>query len=632
MFNTQSLFSYSAVSVPTGTEVIFVSDFFVEDYTGGAELTSQALISSSPLNIFKLHSKDVTHSLMKENADKYWIFGNVSNIDFQLIPDIITYLNYSVIEYDYKFCKYRSQEKHHDVEHVKCDCNKSNFGMLIASFLYAADTRFWMSSAQMNQHFKSIPELSTRKNIVLSSVFDDLTLEKISSLSQSNKTNKWIVLGSQSWVKGANLAEDWCKQNNKEYEIVWNVPYFQLLEKLASSQGFVYLPNGADTCPRMVIEAKLLGCQLILNEHVQHSNESWFHNDDIKSIREYLKSRPSVFWNEISRLAKKQFTISGYMTTYNCVKQEYPFIQSIRSLLAFCDEVVVVDGDSTDDTVQKLQELQNEFDSLKIYINPIDFEKVRFSVADGQQKAEARRHCTGDFCWQQDSDEIVHEDDYVKIKTLVKELPKNVESVALPVIEYWGGYDKVRVDVNPWKWRLSRNLPHITHGIPVALRKFDSNGLLFSAPGSDGCDLIYSVSFQPVPFVNFMTRDVENVRISALHGDKKSLQIYENWLNEVADKIPGVFHYSWFDIVRKIKTYRDYWTKHWVDISGEKYVDSAKSNMMFDKPWSEVTEEMIEARAKEFASMGGWIWHHKWDGRITPWVTINKSPPLIMSR
>jgi hypothetical protein len=200
------------------------------------------------------------------------------------------------------------------------------------------------------------------------------------------------------------------------------------------------------------------------------------------------------------------------------------------------------------------------------------------------------------------------------------------------VIEYWGGYDKVRVDVNPWKWRLSRNLPHITHGIPVALRKFDSNGLLFSAPGSDGCDLIYSVSFQPVPFVNFMTRDVENVRISALHGDKKSLQIYENWLNEVADKIPGVFHYSWFDIVRKIKTYRDYWTKHWVDISGEKYVDSAKSNMMFDKPWSEVTEEMIEARAKEFASMGGWIWHHKWDGRITPWVSINKSPPQIMSR
>ena len=51
----------------------------------------------------------------------------------------------------------------------------------------------------------------------------------------------------------------------KDYEAVWGLPYKDLLEKLAQAEGFVYLPQGGDTCPRMTIEARLLDCELILN-------------------------------------------------------------------------------------------------------------------------------------------------------------------------------------------------------------------------------------------------------------------------------------------------------------------------------------------------------------------------------
>lgn len=612
-------------------EVIFVSDLFIDDYVGGAELTSEAILKSSPFKVKQLHSKSVTLDAIKKWQNKYWIFGNFSALNLELIPIFISNVNYSILEYDYKFCKYRSQEKHQSTEGKPCDCSTSQFGQLISAFFYYADLCFWMSEAQMKQHIQAFPMLDTNKNIVLSSVFDDETLDKISSFKTTNKTNKWIVLGSQSWVKGFDLAENWCKEQNLEYEVVWNVPYFQLLEKLASAKGFVYLPNGADTCPRMVIEAKLLGCDLVLNKFVQHSKEWWFDTDKISEIENYLRNRPSVFWNAVTRFVKKQFTISGYTTTYNCIAQRYPFEQSIRSMLAFCDEVVVVDGDSTDGTVEVLQKLQSEFSNLRVLVNPVDFANERFSVLDGRQKAEARSKCTGDFCWQQDSDEIVHESDYVKIRNILKDLPKNIHVLALPVIEYWGGYDKVRVDVNPWKWRLSRNLTCITHGIPAALRKFDANGRLYSAPGSDGCDMIYSDTYEPVPFANFMPEQMNQVRIAALSGNKDALNAYENWLNQVANNVPGVYHYSWFDMVRKIKTYRDYWTKHWNDIEGKKYVDTAETNMMFDLPWSQVTEDMIVERAKQFRTIGGWIWHKKWDGRITPWIKIAKLPPQIMS-
>ena len=56
MFNTQ-VFS-TAVTLPEDSQIIFVADFFANDLVGGAELTTEALIKSSPFNVFKLHSKD----------------------------------------------------------------------------------------------------------------------------------------------------------------------------------------------------------------------------------------------------------------------------------------------------------------------------------------------------------------------------------------------------------------------------------------------------------------------------------------------------------------------------------------------------------------------------------------------
>jgi hypothetical protein len=52
--------------------------------------------------------------------------------------------------------------------------------------------------------------------------------------------------------------------------------------------------------------------------------------------------------------------------------------------------------------------------------------------------------------------------------------------------------------------------------------------------------------------------------------------------------------------------------------------------MMFDIPWSQVTEEMIELRAKELSEKtGGWIWHRKWNGTRTPHIRVNVKEPNV---
>ena len=112
---------------------------------------------------------------------------------------------------------------------------------------------------------------------------------------RSNKSNKWVVLGSNSWVKGAQESEDWCKEEKLDYEVLWGLKPNEFLEKLANSRGLCFKPSGLDTCPRLVIEAKLLGCEMELNENVQHCDEEWFKKD-YEGVIEYLKARPDYFW------------------------------------------------------------------------------------------------------------------------------------------------------------------------------------------------------------------------------------------------------------------------------------------------------------------------------------------------
>lgn len=623
------------VKVSPTAKVIFVSDMFVEDYVGGAELTSQALIDASSHEVFKLHSKDVSLEVLQQNVDKFWVFGNFCAMNLQLIPSIVANMKYTVVEYDYKYCKHRSPEKHLELEKVPCDCANQITGKMISAFYFGSMGLWWMSELQKQRYLAVFPFLSQKPNVVLSSVFDSRTLGQCRSLRGQNidvERKGWIVLGSTSWIKGADDAEQWCKDAGKPYEVVWNLPYQQVLEKLALAEGFVYLPKGGDTCPRMVIEAKLLGCKLQLNDNVQHKDEEWFTAERLDDIEGYLHGSSKQFWDGVQRMIDYRPTISGYTTTYNAVKQQYPFEQCIRSMLQFCDEVCVVDGGSTDDTLKRLKKLAKADPKVKVKVVSRDWASKRHPVFDGMQKAEARSMCTQEFCWQMDSDEIVHEDDARKVAEVCKALPKDADILSLPVIEYWGGPDKVRCDVQPWKWRLSRNLPHITHGIPKELRKVDADGRPYALEGTDGCDMVHRETGERLGHVTFYTPDVETARRAALVGSEQALRQYELWFNNAVAQLPCVFHYSWYDLPRKMKLYRDYWQNHWAALWDKDTSDTAANNMMFGVPWKDVTDDMIEERARLMKEkLGGWVWHRPWDGTVTtPSIRCNRTQPGVM--
>jgi hypothetical protein len=279
----------------------------VKEVQGGAELTSEAIIKKSPHKVFRLHSSSVTPRMIETNKDKYWIFGNFAALQdglIQLLPR--SGLRYSIVEYDFKFCQWRSTNRHQQATGQACNCGKDFHGLNVSKMFQKAERIFWMSEGQKAHWLKNVPAMAEHKgHVVLSSVFDDETLDKLSSYRHMRahdvdfpRVHRNAVLGSGSWIKGVEETQKWCQLNKKPFEAIPAMPYEKFLKPLAMFNGFVFMPLDKDTCPRVTIEARLMGLELILNDNVLQQNEEWFKSsaDDCET---YMRTRASAFWSEL---------------------------------------------------------------------------------------------------------------------------------------------------------------------------------------------------------------------------------------------------------------------------------------------------------------------------------------------
>ena len=82
------------------TKIVFVADLFAEQYVGGAELTTQALIEACPFEYVKINTRDITIETLRQYQTHFWIFGNFTQLNQQLIPSIVGNIRYAVLEYD----------------------------------------------------------------------------------------------------------------------------------------------------------------------------------------------------------------------------------------------------------------------------------------------------------------------------------------------------------------------------------------------------------------------------------------------------------------------------------------------------------------------------------------------------
>ncbi|MCK5610088.1 DUF4214 domain-containing protein [Candidatus Pacearchaeota archaeon] len=251
-------------------------------------------------------------------------------------------------------------------------------------------------------------------------------------------------------------------------------------------------------------------------------------------------------------------TLGAYIIIRDGVKYGFPFEQSIRAAAQICDEVVVVDGGSTDDTMKELERIAAEINTQKedgswegplmVYEHEWDMDNPTLF---GDEKTYARQLCTSEWLIQLDADEIISEP---IPGALLASINKDSNSMILdlPVINLYGDDSTIRVESNFWKWRVSQNDPKIVHGVHKEARQQDSEGrITMDKHRSDSCEYVHADTYnvlahKPVfPFQYLI--DHEEMKADA-EGKTES---YVELINKVIAIHPVVFHYSWRDLERK---------------------------------------------------------------------------------
>jgi len=107
--------------------------------------------------------------------------------------------------------------------------------------------------------------------------------------------------------------------------------------------------------------------------------------------------------------------ISGILTFRDCITNGYPFIEAILSVLPFVDEYLINDGGSVDGTKEHLEHLAEVFpDKIKLY-NILDYASSRWDCVSEQYNTLIDESA-GDWIFQGDADEIIHEKEAGKLK------------------------------------------------------------------------------------------------------------------------------------------------------------------------------------------------------------------------
>ncbi len=89
--------------------------------------------------------------------------------------------------------------------------------------------------------------------------------------------------------------------------------------------------------------------------------------------------------------------VSGFSVVRNAIRYDYPFIESLRSLLPLVDELILAVGDCDDGTVEALAAIDSP--KLKIFHTVWDPAVRSGGLIISQQTNLALDQCQGDWCF-----------------------------------------------------------------------------------------------------------------------------------------------------------------------------------------------------------------------------------------
>ncbi len=137
--------------------------------------------------------------------------------------------------------------------------------------------------------------------------------------------------------------------------------------------------------------------------------------------------------------------VSGFTFIRDGIKLDFPFIESIKSILPICDEFIVNVGDSSDGTFEAVKDIGNP--KIKIINSKWDetlFVKGRINAVETNR---AISHCAGDWAFYLQADEVVHEKWLAGIMDAMRDNIEDmrIQGLLFDYIHFWGDYSRYQI-------------------------------------------------------------------------------------------------------------------------------------------------------------------------------------------
>jgi hypothetical protein len=89
--------------------------------------------------------------------------------------------------------------------------------------------------------------------------------------------------------KGLDVALEWCIENGRELEVMVGRPHEAVVRRMGEVTDFALFSLIFDSGPRAIMEAQLMGCNILVNDFVGYF-------PDVNEVREQLSTGAERFW------------------------------------------------------------------------------------------------------------------------------------------------------------------------------------------------------------------------------------------------------------------------------------------------------------------------------------------------
>lgn len=283
--------------------VLFLADQFSNaprtagaSHPGGAELTDDAAVEACPWPIELAKAADFDPARL-DDFDVH-IIGNFERAPSRLIRALAARGRHIMFEHDLRVCQWNGNfpiawEKIHR-QAQRCICPHPGFSALYKTALGTIFlTHRQLAVYQKNPFF----ELGTHQ-VLGSSLMNRAFFERVDKLRAEDSVDRDIdtaVIYSRHKIKGFEQAVAYCEARGIDPFTIRDMTPDGVLDTLARTQRFIYLPMGLEPAGRVLVEARFLGAQVISNPNAGVAGESWWNLEDTAAL-EVLRDAPARFW------------------------------------------------------------------------------------------------------------------------------------------------------------------------------------------------------------------------------------------------------------------------------------------------------------------------------------------------